>query len=92
MNMNILIQRLKSGTTETREFNGSSVQIPVAPTSLMLQAARSLEKLLQAINARDITITNLMQERDKLYAEIEHLQSAKSAGSAFSVEPSASDA
>lgn len=82
MDANILIQRLQSGEIITMTNSaGQTVQENRPPTSTALQAARTIQQLININNTNMSVIKQLQQDNESLHEQIQLLQSDKSSGS-----------
>ena len=83
MDANILIQRLTAGETViVTDTHGVRREERRAPTSTSLQAARTLQKLLELDQANARVIHQLTTEVESLHEQIKLLQSNQSSGQA----------
>lgn len=76
MEANILIQRLQQGEIVlVKNAAGDMLEERRAPTSTALQAARTLQKLLEINEGNMRIITQLTKDNESLHEQIKSLQS-----------------
>ena len=76
MDANILIQRLQAGETVlVTDSSGARHEERRAPTSTAIQAARTIQTLVQLHDANQQVIQQLQRDNEQLYEQIQYLQS-----------------
>lgn len=70
MDINILVQQLQHGTSYLAlNAEGEQYQVNRPPTSLSLQAARTLVALCQQLEQSNTVITNLQRQLNEYYKQ-----------------------
>lgn len=81
MDVNILIQRLQQGEAVTRTAPEGQLYVErIPPTATALQAARSLQSLIQLHEGNMRIINQLSQDVASLNEQLQLLQSNKDSG------------
>lgn len=79
MDVTILIQRLQQGEIVVKTTaEGEHYQEILPPTSLALQAARTLQQLIQLHEGNQRVIQQLSKDNESLHEQIQYLQSNNS--------------